>query len=117
MTSLRITELAEIIASETAILNRYLGSNGLPEPSFSPDAPIDAFGSSPDIQKAKSNVIEATIELRQLLEGPVKLLLPEVSHVMPNHFIQYLLMLRVVKLCSTCSYSPFQDRFPDPGKR
>jgi hypothetical protein len=80
MTSPRIAELAEIIASQTAVLTHYLRSNDLPEPSFASDAPIDTFGSSPDMQKAKSSVIEATIELRQLLEGPVKLLLPEVSH-------------------------------------
>jgi hypothetical protein len=80
MTSPRIAELAEIVASQTAVLTHYLRSNDLPEPSFASDAPIDAFGSSPDIQKAKSSVVEATIELRQLLEGPVKLLLPEVSH-------------------------------------
>ena len=79
MTSLRIAGLAEIIASQTAILSDHLRSNNSPGPSFSSDAPIDAFGSSPDIQKAKVNVVEATIELRQLLEGPVKLLLPEVS--------------------------------------
>jgi hypothetical protein len=80
MASPRIAELAEIIASQTAVLTHYLRSHDLPEPSFASDAPIDAFGSSPDIQKAKSSVVEATIELRQLLEGPVKLLLPEVSH-------------------------------------
>lgn len=86
MESSRITELAEIIASQTAILNEHLHSNSLPTPSFSSDGPTDVFGSShPNIQKAKSSVIEATIELRQLLEGPVKLLLPEVLH--PKIFI------------------------------
>jgi hypothetical protein len=32
-----------------------------------------------EVDKAKKDVIEATIELRHLLEGPMKLLLPEVS--------------------------------------
>lgn len=81
MEASRIIQLAEIIASQTAVLNEHLHLNGLSTPSFSPDAPPDTFGSShPRIQEAKSSVIEATIELRQLLEGPVKLLLPEVLY-------------------------------------
>jgi hypothetical protein len=79
MTTPRIVQLAQTIASSTRLINEHLRSNGLPEPSFSPEAPIDAFGSStPDVQTAKNCVLEAAIELRQLLEGPVKALLPEV---------------------------------------
>jgi hypothetical protein len=82
MATPRIAELAQIITSQADVLNEHLRSNDLPEPSFSPEAPIDAFGSStPDVQKAKTSVVEAVIELRQLLEGPVKLLLPEVLYL------------------------------------
>ena len=85
MPTSRTAELAQIIASQTDVLNEHLRSNDLPEPSFSLEAPIDAFGSStPAVQKAKTSVIEALIELRQLLEGPVKLLLPEVLYLKPR---------------------------------
>lgn len=78
----RIVELAQIIASKTDVLNEHFRSNNLPEPSFSPENSLDAFETStPDIQKAKTSVVEAAIELRQLLEGPVKLLLPEVVYL------------------------------------
>lgn len=84
MATPRTVELAQIIASQTDVLNEHLRSNDLPEPSFSPEAPVDAFGSStPAVQKAKTSVIEAVIELRQLLEGPAKLLLPEVLYLKP----------------------------------
>ncbi|KAF2107708.1 putative O-methyltransferase [Lophiotrema nucula] len=80
----RIVELAQIIASRTDELKEHLTSNDLPEPSFSPEGPIDAFGSATsDVQQAKNSVVEAAIELRQLLEGPVRSLLPEVSNFAP----------------------------------
>ena len=82
MATLRTAELAQIIVSQTDVLNEHLLLNDLPGPAFTPEAPIDAFGSStPDVQKARNSVIEAVIELRQLLEGPVKLLLPEVLYL------------------------------------
>jgi len=82
MSTPRTAELTQIIAFQMDVLNEHLRLNDLPAPSFSPDTPIDAFGSStPDVQKAKTSAIEAIIELRQLLEGPVKLLLPEVLYL------------------------------------
>ncbi|KAF2659757.1 putative O-methyltransferase [Lophiostoma macrostomum CBS 122681] len=78
MSTSRIAELSAIIASQTEVLDEYLQNQGLPAPSFSVDAPSDAFGQSDAIiAKAKTDVVEASIKLRQLLEGPVKLLLPE----------------------------------------
>ncbi|KAF2710788.1 putative O-methyltransferase [Pleomassaria siparia CBS 279.74] len=78
METTRIAELARIIASQTDKLDKHLRSNNLPEPSFSPEAPVDPFQSSTsDIKQANISAVEAAIELRQLLEGPVKLLVPE----------------------------------------
>lgn len=79
MSTSRIIQLARIIASETQTLDEHLNENKLPQPSFAVGALREPFPQpSPIVAKAKTNVIEATIELRQLLEGPVKQLLPEV---------------------------------------
>jgi hypothetical protein len=76
----RILALSQIIASQTALINKHLQDNNHPEPSFAADAPIEPIReTTPEVEKAKNAVIEAAIELRQLLEGPVKALVPEVS--------------------------------------
>jgi hypothetical protein len=77
--STRILVLSQIIAAQTAVVDRHLRDNNLLEPSFAADAPIEPIRElRPEVEKAKTAVIEATIELRQLLEGPVKALVPEV---------------------------------------
>lgn len=79
MSTSRIIRLAQLISSQTSLIDQHLRDNNLPEPSFDPDGPTEPIqNETPNIQKAKTDVIEATIELRQLLEGPIKLVLPEV---------------------------------------
>lgn len=78
--SSRILSLAKIIASQSEVVDTFLRGNDLPQPSFGADALIEPIPSAtPDVSKARDTIIEATIELRQLLEGPIKALLPEVS--------------------------------------
>lgn len=80
MSTSRIIQLAQSIASQTQKLDDYLTERNLPQPSFEAGAPIDAFpNASPDVTKAKTEVIEAAIELQQLLQGPLKSLIPEVG--------------------------------------
>jgi len=80
MSTFRIVELAQLIASQTTLIDTHISSNELPQPSFNQNGPADGIAKpSPEIEKAKNEVIEATIELRQLLEGPLKLLLPEAN--------------------------------------
>jgi hypothetical protein len=78
-------QLAQLIVSQTSIVDENIRSNSLSQPSFEPDKGpsdlLDQKAISPDAEKVKSDVIEATIELRQLLEGPVKLVLPEASFI------------------------------------
>jgi hypothetical protein len=72
--------LAQRIASQTSVIDEHLRNNDLPQPGFQPGAPVEPIQREvPDIKRARTEVIEATIELKQLLEGPVALLLPEVS--------------------------------------
>lgn len=85
--SSRIAELAQAIASQTTIIDEHLPRSKLAEPSFEPGAPIEPVPqTNATIEKARTSVVEATIELRQLLEGPVKLLLPEVCNK-STHFL------------------------------
>lgn len=77
--SSRIIRLAQLISSKTSVIDDYLQRNNLPQPTFDIDGPLDPIKDATDeIQNAKINVIEAAIELRQLLEGPMKCILPEV---------------------------------------
>jgi hypothetical protein len=79
MSTSKIVQLAQIIASQTATIDEHIRNHDLPQPSFESDGPMEPIQkSTPEIEKARNDVIEATIELRHLLEGPMKLLLPEV---------------------------------------
>lgn len=78
MSKSRIVQLAQLISSGITAIDAHLGDNGLPTPSFNPGSPVEAV-TQEDMVRVKNEVLEATIELRQLLEGPMKLLLPEVS--------------------------------------
>ncbi|EED14270.1 O-methyltransferase, putative [Talaromyces stipitatus ATCC 10500] len=78
MSTSRIIQLAQLISSQTSIIDSHLQINNLPQPSFDQNGPTEPIqNETPEIQRAKTDVIEAAIELRQLLEGPLKLLLPE----------------------------------------
>lgn len=80
MSTSRIVELAQLIASQTTLIDMHISDNGLSHPSLTLNGPADGITKlSPEITKAKNEVIEAIIELRQLLEGPLKLLLPEAN--------------------------------------
>lgn len=80
MSTSRIIQLAQKISAQTAFLDSHLQNNGLPQPSFDQDGPTDAFkDGTPEVAQAKSDVLEAAIELRQLIEGPMNLLLPLVG--------------------------------------
>lgn len=74
----RIAELAFIIQSKTAQVDEYLQSHDRPSPSFDVDCPPD-LGIPPDatdIEEARMEAIEASIELQELLQGPANLLRP-----------------------------------------
>lgn len=71
MHSSRILELASAISTSVGSINEYLELKGLPTPSFDPDAPR----SLPDeIDAARNAVLDATLELHDLLLEPADLL-------------------------------------------
>ncbi|KXJ89575.1 S-adenosyl-L-methionine-dependent methyltransferase [Microdochium bolleyi] len=68
----RIVELSQRIASNTAKLNDFLASNGLPTPSLDVDGPRDHSipESATDIHAARIAIVDDTEELRRLVLGP-----------------------------------------------
>ncbi|KAI1813816.1 O-methyltransferase [Poronia punctata] len=73
----RILQLSSLIAQNTELINAYLDQNGLSTPSFDAEAsrlfpfpiPTDSSSSS-HINTARTEVIEACSELKDLLTGP-----------------------------------------------
>ena len=74
----RITELATRIARDTAKVDEYRRAKGLPSPSFDADGPVDLVAGSSDIEAARMSAISASMELSDLLQGPVACLRPAV---------------------------------------
>ncbi|KAF4633506.1 hypothetical protein G7Y89_g4613 [Cudoniella acicularis] len=71
------SELATIISVNTAKITEYLTSRGLAAPSFHVDAPNRSLipSDAPEIETARSAVIDATLQLRDLLLGPKEYLM------------------------------------------
>ncbi|KAK8088423.1 hypothetical protein PG997_003384 [Apiospora hydei] len=72
----RIIELSQLIATETAKVDSFLGSRNLPTPSLDEDAlqTIPIPDELTDIKAARLAVIEACSELKDLMTGPKELL-------------------------------------------
>jgi hypothetical protein len=70
----RIVELASKIADDTTVVNDYFVSNGLPAPSFDVDGPLilPISPSETEIIAAKDRVLAHTLELHNLMRGPVE---------------------------------------------
>lgn len=75
----RIAELASIISRDTTIVNQYFANNGIPSPSFAADGPLfdDRFPST--IEAARVAILDATVELHELIDGP-RMLLQNIAH-------------------------------------
>ena len=70
----RIQELARIISTNTDQIDQFLASQGQAPPSFDIDAP-ETLNLPSALQTSRDQVIEATTELKELLQGPKELLL------------------------------------------
>lgn len=78
----RIAELSEAIATHSRLVDEYLSNNNLPQPSFDADGPSN-FDLPPEIEGSRAQVLAATQELNDLLQGPRNLLF--------NHEVRVLL--------------------------
>lgn len=100
----RILSLSQTIASQTALIDNYLTSKDLPQPSFDANGPVDILPNAPsEVTDAKTAVLEASIELHQLLGGPAKLLLPE-ANFSPLACIQRFRIAHAVPLDAPISF-------------
>jgi len=79
----RIAELATLIQKNTAILDDYLNTNGLPTPSFDESSP-PVLHLPKDTADVREAIIEATDELHSLLLGPVMKVYEEIAKVSPT---------------------------------
>ncbi|KAL9593184.1 MAG: hypothetical protein Q9179_006045 [Wetmoreana sp. 5 TL-2023] len=73
--SSKISELAESVAVNTAVVNEYLHQHNLPFPSFHEDGPVDLMLGL-EAEKARITALEACLHLHDLLCGPLELLRP-----------------------------------------
>lgn len=72
----RILTLANIISSNTSLINSHLSAQNLPTPSFDPEVPADLLsGHGAEFEEARQSVVEAADELRTLLLGPKEYLM------------------------------------------
>lgn len=95
MSSSRITELAARIQKNTSIVDEHLQSRGFLSPSFDENGLTGFDFISESARDARNSVIEDTLELRQLLQGPtdniaslageVRLSFPMLSPDLPSY--------------------------------
>ena len=67
----RISKLASIIATNTAIYDKYIFSQGLPSPSCDINTPFK-LDLSDEVSLARDIVLEASTELQALVHGPLR---------------------------------------------
>ena len=75
----QISQLARLVEQNTIKVDEYLKSNNLPAPSFDPDGPLNLAIGSAEIEQARHDAINASLELLDLLQGPISCCLPKVS--------------------------------------
>ena len=78
MASTRIVELAVSVQQNTAKIDEYLQRKGLPCPSFDEDGPVDFGIEDEEVKKAREVALEASLELHELLLGPLLSIRPVV---------------------------------------
>ena len=76
----RIIQLADQILQETTKVGNHINSNNIPEPSFGVDGPTNLNLASKGAKTARMTTIGASMQLQDLLHGPIACLRPAVSH-------------------------------------
>ena len=81
----RILELATQIMNNTTIVNDYLIASDHPQPSFDVDGPTNLALKSTEAEEARMTCIGASIELQDLMQGPIACLRPAVNRPQDQH--------------------------------
>lgn len=75
----KIVQLAQQILENTSKVDKYLQEKNLPLPSFDENGPVDFGIKSKEIEKAREIALDSSLELHDLLLGPMLCLRPMVS--------------------------------------
>lgn len=106
MTFSKIEELASIVSTNTAKVDAYLRSRGIPSPSLDANAPLN-LGIPKDaveIDNARQAALGASIELQDLLQGPTACARPSMNGTSLNAIYIYDIPSKV-PLDSSISFS------------
>lgn len=97
MGTTRMAQLAVLISTNTAKVDMYLESHGLPSPSFDVDAPTDLGipQEATDVDDARKAALEASIELQDLLQGSTSLLRPVLNGTSLQAIYKYRIAFKV----------------------
>jgi hypothetical protein len=76
----RVAELAATIAHHTQRIDSFLAENSLPYPTFDENGPAD-LQLPLELEQSRTNVLQASQELNDLLQGPRNLLF--------NHHVRF----------------------------
>lgn len=103
MSSPRISELSQIIARNTAIVEQYHLKHSLALPSFEADGPVNTMFEDATIERARIAAVEASMELTDLLEGPTMQIRPVVC---PISYCPYVLTRAKIAPLAQCDQYP-----------
>uniref|UniRef100_A0A8H7N200 O-methyltransferase C-terminal domain-containing protein n=2 Tax=Bionectria ochroleuca TaxID=29856 RepID=A0A8H7N200_BIOOC len=106
----RIAELANIIATQTKVVDDYLQSHNFSTPSFDSDGPktLPIPASETEITRARYQVITCTEELNELMKGPTEVLWTRFHSSMADlleiHFVQRFGIAKILPKDGSMSY-------------
>uniref|UniRef100_A0A8H7K3Q2 O-methyltransferase C-terminal domain-containing protein n=1 Tax=Bionectria ochroleuca TaxID=29856 RepID=A0A8H7K3Q2_BIOOC len=106
----RIAELANIIATQTKVVDDYLQSHNFSTPSFGSDGPktLPIPASETEITRARYQVITCTEELNELMKGPTEVLWTRFHSSMADlleiHFVQRFGIAKILPKDGSMSY-------------
>ncbi|CAG8978096.1 hypothetical protein HYALB_00000768 [Hymenoscyphus albidus] len=121
----RILELSTIISTNTQKIDTYLLVNDLPQPSFQEYGPLKVLpdGSPPELEQARIDAVEASIELQQLLQGPDSLLTPTINSTALTAIHEFKLATKVplegfaLANNTDLQFYNFLSQYPERAKR
>ncbi|KAF7534727.1 hypothetical protein G7054_g5962 [Neopestalotiopsis clavispora] len=105
----RIVQLAAAINEVVAKLNDILNSQGIPTPSFEENAPTTLPDDSADVQ---STILDATLELHDLILQPMELLIRKTAqnNMAPFQAISHLGIANMVPLGGQTSFRDIAEK-------
>ncbi|MCJ1432481.1 hypothetical protein MMC27_001838 [Xylographa pallens] len=106
----RLTELTTIISQNTAKLNDYFESAGVPTPSFDVSAPVD-HSFPPKIHLLRESILDANTELRELLLGPRETMVEwQYNYYVPLHAVWRYKLAHMVPVQGEATFTQIAEK-------